>query len=248
MRALRRTLALALPLAALALVGCAETARYVYTPTEHATARLPENGLPAALYQVPPEAPQGEVKVASLGVRKLDTGNLKGRYLVARVVVSNNSDQPWSFDGSQQQASIAGGPPQGPVSMFAAEQPTSWVVTVPPRQQRAFDLVYAVGDSRVTNFQLAWSIGTPQRWITERTNFRRDEVAEPAYAYGAPYGYGFYYGAYYDPFYPWGYGPSIMVHPRPYYHRSYGWRSAPPPMRVAPPPPVRVPAPPPRVR
>jgi len=39
-----------------------------------------------------------------------------------------------------------------------------------------------------------------------------------------------------------------VVHPRPYYHRSYGFRGSPGPMRVAPPPPARVAPPPPRVR
>src|SRR4051794_8870036 len=104
------------PLVGLALVlaGCEE--EYMYRPEENATAQL--NGVPAARYAIPPEAPQGDVRIASHGMSKIRehaVGNEEGqvdehgreiRALHVRMSISNTSPQDWSVDGRQQIAEL----------------------------------------------------------------------------------------------------------------------------------------------
>jgi hypothetical protein len=237
MRAAARLFVLALPLALAGLSGCIES-RYYYRPTEHATAHLADSGLPAALYQVPADRPQGEVKLATLGVHELEDD--RGSHLVVRMIVTNNSDAPWRIDLSQLVATFPDGERRLPERAWGPDQLSAPEVWVPARQERSLDLIYRVPeDLKLKYFQLAWAVATPSRLVTQRTNFRREEP-EPAY-YG---GYGFYgYGPYY-PFYPYGYwfGPTVLIGGR------VGWSSPVvrplPAPRVAPPARV-VPAPPP---
>ena len=235
-------------LLAAALGGCA-TDRYLYRPTEHATASLPENGFPAALYQVPPGQPQGEVKIASLGVQKLE--DPPGPHLILRMVVTNNSDEPWSVDTTQQKVTFAGVAvgPIAPVRAYGSTALAGSVLDVPPRQQRTVDLMYPVPRKvKVQNFQLAWSLSTPTAYVTQYSSFRREELPDTyaAGVYGYPYGpyWGWYGPGYYGSSlywgYPYGYGYGYG------YGRGYHGYPGRPPVgggtpggpRVVPPPPV----------
>jgi hypothetical protein len=60
----------ALALLLLAGAGCA-SGRYIYEPEENVTARI--SGRPAAYYPVPPQAPRGDVRVATLGIARLSS-------------------------------------------------------------------------------------------------------------------------------------------------------------------------------
>lgn len=228
-----------LPVAALA--GCAGD--YYYRPTEHATAQLASSGLPAALYQVPADRPQGEVKIASLGVRKTE-GEID-RQLIVRLIVTNNSEQPWSVDLRQQTAIFPDGQQRAPNFVYGGMASSSPLVTIPPRQQGAFDILFPVPDETSTKtFQLAWSVTTSGGLASGRTSFRREAVP-PSYAVAGPdsyyYGYGPYADFYYPPVgfypYPFGFGSTVIIdrHPGDFYGRH---------ARVGPPPPaVRVPPP-----
>lgn len=227
--------------------GCA-TDRYLYRPTEHATASLPENGFPAALYQVPPDRPQGEVKIASLGVQDLQ--DPPGRHLILRMVVTNNSDEPWSVDTTRQTVNFAGAgvAAAAPVRAYSNVALAGTVLDVPPRQQRTVDMMYPVPRKlKVQNFQLAWAVSTPTAYITQYSSFRREELPD-VYASGA---YGYPYGPYWGWYGPGNFGVrSYWGYPYGYgYGYGYGpWYGRPgrPPVgggfpsgpRVVPPPPV----------
>ena len=197
-----------LPLAVLALAGC--DVNYIYRPTEHATARLADSGLPAALYSVPEDRPQGEVKVAALGVREIDGRDEPS--LGMRLVVTNNSDEPWSLYAPDQSL-VVDGRPRGPeyVSGLDRGQPGA---VIPPRQQRSFDLWFVLPSEEVASFQLAWGIRTPSRLVTQRTSFRREELTAPPVAV---YGGGYWYGS---GFYP--YGPGLSPFGYPFIGPSFG--------------------------
>ena len=100
-------------LPALVLAGCAH--EYTYQPTEHATGSI--GGHVAADYQIPPAAPQGDVRLASFGLGEL--APVKGSSesapaLHLRMVVSNNGAEPWSVDTRQQKLDIEGSGPIAP--------------------------------------------------------------------------------------------------------------------------------------
>ncbi|HEX2569683.1 MAG TPA: hypothetical protein VH877_09005 [Polyangia bacterium] len=207
-------------LLAATLGGCA-TDRYLFRPTEHANASLPENGFPAALYQVPPERPQGEVKIASLGVQKLE--DPPGRHLILRMVVTNNSDEPWSLDTTRQTLTLAGagGGAIAPVRAYGSTALTGPVLEIPPRQQRTVDLMYPVPRKlKVQNFQVAWSLSTPTTYVTQYSSFRREELPD---TYASSYYYGYPYGPY-SGWYGPGYFGSSLYWGYPYaYGYGYGW-------------------------
>jgi hypothetical protein len=52
---------------AIALSGC--VTEYAYVPVEHGTSQV--SGQTGAAYAIPPEAPQGDVRVASFGITRL---------------------------------------------------------------------------------------------------------------------------------------------------------------------------------
>jgi hypothetical protein len=192
-------------LAVAGVAGCGTT--HVYLPTEHATATLAESGMPAANYQVPPGAPRGEVKVATLGLQKMK--GTEERNLVVRMVVTNNSNEPWQVDVRQQRIFLPNGHEQGPQQAFGVPQGSPFVV-VPARQQRSVDLTYAVGRDKPQSYALRWALTTPNEWVTNRTAFRRTQIG--FYGYGPPLYGGYFYAPFYYtyptfPYYGFGFGP-----------------------------------------
>lgn len=209
-----------LAIAAAALAGAGCESAYVYQPTEHATAQLADSGLPAARYDIPVGNPQGVVTVGTLGVHHLE--NTIGRHVAVRMIVRDNSDAPWSVDVQQQRVRFANGVVAAPAYVYGVDAGSS-VTTIPARGERSFDLLFPVpADLKVVDYQLLWSVATPQQLVTERTPFRREAIDYgPAYAYydglyGAPYWYG--YSAV-----PW-IGPGVVVGPGyyPSHHYYYG--------------------------
>ncbi len=209
-------------LGALLLVGgCAN--EYAYIPAENATARV--NGQSAAAYHIPPEAPQGDVRVTSFGVTKLKVNNQEEhvRAMHVRMVVANNSDAPWTVDTRQQIGVIPNEGRSRP--MYASSDGGQLpLVTVPARGRRTIDLFYPLPQgmqkaSRLPQFDLLWTVDTQSRQVAMRTPFERIEI-EPVYAYDYGWGYYGYYGPgwapyyWYDPFY----ASYTFSHPAQFHH------------------------------
>lgn len=201
--------AIGLPLAA-----CAS--QYEYTPAENATASIQHQT--AAHYDVPAQAPKGDVRLASFGFSKVAPANApesKVKALHLRMVVANNNDsQPWIVDARNQQLDVPG---LGRVSpTYVSERETGAglpVVTVPPGQKRTIDLFYQLPPgmdkaSKVKGFDEVWQVQTPERTVVERTPFERLEVVPTyAYAYG-PWYYNYGWGPYWYPGPMWVGAPS----------------------------------------
>lgn len=200
--------------AALALVivmtaGCA-SGRYIYEPEENATARV--SGRPAAYYPIPPQAPRGGVRVATLGIAQLEPRSGEGprlHVMRARMIVDNNVDTvAWQVDTREQIGSIGGYGQSRPA--FASTNPgRPPMVTIVPGTSATIDLYYPLPAdmqeaSEIPRFELLWKIGTSLGPVAERTTFERVRV-EPApppgaYASGEWWGPGWY--GWYDPLWP----------------------------------------------
>jgi hypothetical protein len=204
-----------------AVGACAETEQYIYTPAVNANARA--DGVSAAHYPVPAEAPKGDVRVASFGLTQVEPvgGGPKSSVLHVRMIVANNADsQAWTFDTQNVRASIPGAVQLRPafVNTDAGTPPT---LIITQGQQRVVDLFFPAPAGmdradRVPGFDVSWQIETSSGLIAQRTPFERQQIAPlyygPDYAYSY-YGYPYYYGGlslslgyapywWYNPFYP----------------------------------------------
>jgi hypothetical protein len=190
---------------ALMLVTCEE--RYVYVPATSSGAVV--GGKPAADVGVPPEAPRGDVRVVTFGVSDIvpegasDESDVRALHL--RVIVANNSEQPWTLDTREQRVALAdrGESRAAYASADAGGGPP--LITVPPGKKRVVDLFFPLPSemqkaSELPAFDAIWTVHTDARVVTERTPFERLHAApRGGYAYeeevwGAPY--------WYDPYYP----------------------------------------------
>lgn len=219
-------------LSVLVLAGCAH--QYEYQPTEHATGSI--GGHLAADYQIPPTAPQGDVRLASFGLGELapakgSSGSTPALHL--RMVVSNNSAQPWTVDTREQKLDIEGAG-QSSAAFTATSEGNGGlpVVTVAPGSKRVIDLLFPLppnqqSASNIPAFDAIWNVHAGTQDVIERTPFDRLQI-EPAYgpAVAPEYGYyGDWRGPYwYDPTYPaeglsqpW-FGGAVMMR-APTWHR-----------------------------
>jgi hypothetical protein len=192
--------------ALLAAAGCAS--EYTYQPATNATATV--KGHVAAYYPLPDAVhPQGDARVASFGIAKIkraDESQLRTLHL--RVVVSNNSQQPWQLDVNQQRVQLKGGATLSPAFAQSDGQDVP-DVHITPGGKRTVDLFFALPEdqaraSRIPEFDAIWRVETGTQPVVQRTPFDR-LVVEPAYASTGWYGPGWWgpYG-WYDPF--WGPG------------------------------------------
>jgi hypothetical protein len=210
-RTKRRSLAvLAAGAFAFALVGCEH--QYVYQPVVSTSAAVA--GRPASYYTIPPEAPRGDVRIATFGFvdihpRNADEGAVI-RGLHVRMIVANNSNAPWTVDTRDQMLSLPGRGESRPafVTVDAGASPPT--VVVPSGEKRTVDLFYPLPPDlqkaeKVPAFDTVWRVDTGVRVVVERTPFERLEV-EPSYPYDyGPYDYAYTYGwgpnYWYDPYY-----------------------------------------------
>jgi hypothetical protein len=183
----------------LGMASCAPA--YVYRPAENATATI--KGHVAADYQIPPNAPEGDVRLASFGMSRISpsgTPNQAEQAVHLRMIVTDNDRAPWTLDTRQQVIALSDGQQLAPAYVTTREgQAGLPSVTVPANGKRIIDLFYPLPAnmqqaSQVPEFDVVWHIRTPQQEVTERTPFDRVRV-EPADAYGYGYGWG-----------PWGDG------------------------------------------
>jgi hypothetical protein len=211
-----------------ALAGCAEA---IWVPTQNATAQLPESGLPAAVYPMPPGAPPGSVQIGTLGVQKIKQP-VERKELVIRMLVTNNSDEAFRVDVRTQKLLFQNGQEMTPELAYASRQSQQPVIEVPARDRVSIDLLYAVPDSKLGHFELSWNVQTPRQVISNRTDFRKQYLeplyyadyyyAPPPYYWGSPF-FAWGWGGYNFPFYGYGYGygqPGVKIEPG--HHRSFG--------------------------
>ncbi len=203
---------LGLGLTALVLAAGCSSARYMYRPEENATARV--SGRPAAYYEVPPQSPHGDVRLATIGIAKLVAQREAKEHIHAmhvRMIVDNNDDTaPWQVDTREQIGSLGGDGQSRPAFAWAttARPP---IVSIAPGTSDTVDLYYPLpssmqGASEVPHFEVLWRVQTPDGMVSERTTFERLEIEQlppPGYyaAAGADW-WGPGWGGWYDPFWP----------------------------------------------
>lgn len=216
--------------------GCAS--EYAYVPATNATATI--QGRIAAEYPIPPNAPQGDVRIASYGIAEVSpsdaTGGERLRALHLRVVLANASASPWTFDTREQRVDLSGRGPLAP--SFASANPGSPppTVSVEPNGKRVVDLFFVLPSdlqhaSAIPEFDALWNVDTGSGPIAQRTPFER-LLVDPAYGYYDywDYGPGYFWGGPYwvNPAfafgpYPYGYvGSGIVIRRGPYYWQGGG--------------------------
>ena len=197
--------------ALVALAGCAH--EYTYQPTEHATGSI--GGHVAADYEIPPAAPQGDVRLASFGLGELAPA--KGSddskpALHLRMVVSDNSSQPWTVDTREQKLDIQGSGLIVPAFSTTSEGNGGLpLVTVAPGSKRVIDLFFPLPPNQqsagsIPEFDAIWNVHAGTLDVVERTPFDRLQI-EPAYGPAVAPEYGFYVDAFPQPWF----GGALMM-------------------------------------
>jgi hypothetical protein len=168
------------------VVGCAS--RSVYVPATNATATV--QGRPAAQYSVPPEAPQGDVRIASFGMSSVAPQNQPNQTLRAlhlRVVLSDNGATPWTFDTRDQRVDVNNRGEISPAFAAADSGEPPPVVVVEPSRERVVDLLFLLPPDyqkadALPDFDALWRVNTGSGVISERTPFERLVVQTTTYA------------------------------------------------------------------
>jgi hypothetical protein len=200
----------------LLVAACESTRRYAYRPAVSTSAVL--EGHPAALHRIPPNAPAGDVRIATLGLADIratgedEDAEEETRALHLRMVVSNDADVPWSLDTREQRVALPGDG-DSPPAYATADGPTPPIITIPPRGKRTVDLFYPLPQrmqeiEELPSFDTIWRVETHAGPVVQRTPFERVDVTpvyrpEPYYYYHRGYGWGYWPTSYwYDPWYP----------------------------------------------
>jgi hypothetical protein len=220
----------------LALAACEQS--YVYAPATNTGAEVA--GRPASDVSIPPEAPRGDVRVASFGISELEAKDAPNAPRVPalhlRTIVANNSDKPWTVDTREQRVSLDSRGDSRPAYATADAGTPPPLIVVPPGGKRTVDLFFPLPPDlgkadQLPAFDAVWSVQTDTRVVTQRIPFERLAL-EPARsdvywdAWGVPYWYDPYYmnGAWFGVALP----PVYVGHPI-YAHRPYFGH---PPFRV----------------
>ncbi len=199
-------------LGSLALVLVACEPEYAYVPTTSATVTVA--GQVAADYGIPPEAPRGDLRVASYGITHISPQEHPDQHLSAihvRLIAANESSLPWTIDTNEQHIDLDRHGTSAPAWASADKrggQPP--LVDVPPGGKRTIDLFYLLPQdmqeaSELPHFDARWQVMMGGERIAARTPFERFRI-EPA-AGPSEWDYGesgyFWGGPYYmNPLYP----------------------------------------------
>jgi hypothetical protein len=216
-------------LAALFTVAACSSTEYAYVPAQNATATM--GGEAAAAYSIPPNAPAGDVRIATYGVAELAPQNGDARHLDAihlHLSVADNSDHPWSLDTRDQRLDLEGRGMSAPAFATAdrsGQAPP--LVTVAPGGKREVDLFFPIpgdmdGVSDLPAFDAIWRVNTGNQVVVERTPFERIAL-EAAPAYPPDYYAVDAWPYWYDPYYlGWGVVPPAYWGGRPFYVHHWG--------------------------
>lgn len=168
------------------LFGCASD-RYTYAPVFTTGADV--SGEPAATYPIPPEAPRGDVRVATFGIAPLRSQGLEDSTLQAihmALVVSNRSDETWSVDAAEQRVVLTGaGTPQSSIDATTIEGTRPPSVEIPARTTKWVDLLFPLpfglqNARAIPSFDAIWTVRVGSRAITKRTPFERFLAERPS--------------------------------------------------------------------
>jgi hypothetical protein len=205
------------------MAGCSSSANYLYRPEQNAVATMA--GRPAALYQIPPESPRGDVQIGALGIAKVHPRGEEDRELRVmhvRMIVDNNGDTPWAVD-TREQVGILPGAGQSRPAFAATSTRQAPEVTVPTDGKATIDLYYPLPAnmqeaSELPHFDVLWRVRTSERVVAARTSFERlriEAVSPESYYAGAWRGPGWWGGlGWYDPSWPsYGFAGAIVVPP-----------------------------------
>jgi hypothetical protein len=207
--------------------ACATDSQSLFRPTEQVSGLV--EGVPAARYPVPPEAPRGDVNVSSRGVVSVQPqeGGREARMMHLRIAVANENDVgPWTVDAREQRVVYRGGATLSP-AIVSTSAPGAPLLTVAPGQVATLDLHYQLppGVDRareVPRFELRWAVRTPARVVAERTPFERELLDRRDAEYDRAVVVGLAVSPlwWYDPnFYP--YAPPYIYYPRYGYPHAY---------------------------
>ena len=159
---------------ALSSVGCASASRsYDYVPVTSATLTVHERQA-AADYAVPPDAPSGDVRVRSLGIRDLGGGpHPSAREVRLQLTLVNKGAEPWAFDVRQQRLDAHTENPPTTTVVDASSGTAPPVITVPPNGTRVADLRFVLPTTaQIPGFDLRWQVNVGARKVTQTTAFR----------------------------------------------------------------------------
>jgi hypothetical protein len=208
---MKRALTL-LAAATVALTAC--QGNYVYRPAVTTTTGATIAGRPASFVEVPPEAPQGHVRLATVGFAQIEHRDApKGAVVQAlhvQMKVANNSDHPWTVDTRDQHAALPGYG-ESRAAYAIVDQGSPPVVTVAPRTERTIELFYPLpareqNASQLPAFDVLWTVDIGARRVVERTPFERAQLeatGSSSYAGGSDWSGPYWY----DPLY---FGPGAF--------------------------------------
>jgi hypothetical protein len=173
-----------LVLSATLLGACAAPRAYTFRPSFPSVADT--HGHAAAVYSLPPERPEGEVRVLSSGIIDMQSAPGAGTFPVLhlRLLIANNGDQTaWTLDTRQVFVDIPGEGGAG-VLYANADGGSMPLVAVGRGERRTVDLYFPVPGpvahaGRLPAFDLRWQVQTGARMVAERTPFLRMEVDPP---------------------------------------------------------------------
>jgi hypothetical protein len=210
-------------------LGCVLEEPYAYRPDQ---ASVLVDGMPGARQPIPPERPQGDVRVASLGVTEIEPAmGAPTPVLHVRMVVANNGDDvAWQLEPRAQEVVVPGEGRSGPLFVNGAAQ-AGESIRVPPREQRTIDFYFplpATIDSadQLPRFDFLWQVRMASRLVTERTEFHREAVEHEPENVTVVAGWGPWW--WFDPAFA---GPAF-VHPRIVVIHRHHHHDRPPRVRV----------------
>jgi len=196
------------------LAACAH--HYDYHPAERDL--VPFQGRAAARYAVPPERPEGEVRVVTFGMHDLTpaAGGSRMPALHVRLVVANNGDAtPWTIDTRQVVIDIAG-EGSSPAVYVNSDVGTLPTIAIARGEQRTIDFFFPLpgsmqGEAAIPRFDVKWQVVTGARPFAGRTPFDRFELQAPPPPVAVAFRWGPHW--WFDPFYP---RVGVFIHPAPF--------------------------------
>ncbi|CAN5922201.1 hypothetical protein BH11MYX4_BH11MYX4_13860 [soil metagenome] len=159
-------------------VTCAPT-RFTYAPVSTTSADV--EGAPAVVYDIPPGAGRGDVRVAMLGLAALRPAGVEDstlRVLHVALEIRNRSAERWSLDPSEAHLELATEHERMEVYATSARISALPVVDVAPGGHETVHLYFPLPirlqtERALPSFDVLWTVRLPSRAVTERTSFQR---------------------------------------------------------------------------
>jgi hypothetical protein len=162
-------------LGALAIASCSD--EYAYVPVVNSNALVA--GIPALDYPIPPGAPVGDIRLATLGVVEVNpsvTPDDSAKAVHLRMIATNRGAETWTIDTREQRLGLPGAIQIHACNVFGGALAS--VVHVGPGSAKTLDLffllpqTFQIGATR-PEFEVLWTVHTPTQTIEQRTSFDR---------------------------------------------------------------------------